>query len=169
MHPRTRAPRNGLCNGHARAGQRQSDTGEDREKPTKSANADDRPWERLETATCKFLRKVRREFQKEFQCDPKRFRDVALRSVRRALPLRRGRPNDPRIDEALRMLERGRSIKEVLRLQLPNFDDMDAYGRYLAEKGIRTAIARRRRLKATQFRVKGSLKAIRQRIQQEVV
>jgi predicted oxidoreductase len=43
------------------------------------------------------------------------------------------------------MLEQGKSIKEVLRLQTRNFDKVDTYGRYLAEKGLRTAVSRRRK------------------------
>jgi predicted oxidoreductase len=43
------------------------------------------------------------------------------------------------------MLEQGKSIKEILRLQTRGFDKLDTYGRYLAEKGLRTAIARRRK------------------------
>jgi predicted oxidoreductase len=43
------------------------------------------------------------------------------------------------------MIEQGKSIKEVLQLQTRNFDKVDAYGRYLAEKGLRTAVTRRRK------------------------
>jgi hypothetical protein len=43
------------------------------------------------------------------------------------------------------MIQQGKSIKEILRCQIPDFQQMDTYGRYLAEKGLRTAIARRRR------------------------
>jgi predicted oxidoreductase len=37
------------------------------------------------------------------------------------------------------------AVKEILRLQTRGFDKLDTYGRYLAEKGLRTAIARRRK------------------------
>ena len=33
----------------------------------------------------------------------------------------------------------------MLRLQIPGFERLDTYGRYLAEKGLRAAIARRRK------------------------
>ena len=45
----------------------------------------------------------------------------------------------------MRMIEQGKTVKEILRLQTRGFDKLDAYGRYLAEKGLRMAIARRRR------------------------
>jgi len=69
---------------------------------------------------------------------------MILRLVRRELPPKRGRPNDPQIDSAVRLVQRGKTIKQVLRLQIPGFDKLDTYGRYLAEKGLRAAIARRR-------------------------
>ncbi len=99
--------------------------------------------EGLEALAREFGAKVRRECAEEFARDPKPFRASVLRLVRRELPLRRGRPNDPRLDAAMRLLEQGRSIKEILRLQISGFDKRDAYERYLAEKGLRTAIARR--------------------------
>ena len=43
------------------------------------------------------------------------------------------------------MVRQGKSVKEVLRSQVRSPDPMDAYGRYLAEKGLRGAIGRRRR------------------------
>jgi hypothetical protein len=43
------------------------------------------------------------------------------------------------------MFEHGKAIKEVLRMQVPGFDKLDTYWRYLAEKSLRTAIARRRK------------------------
>ncbi len=45
----------------------------------------------------------------------------------------------------MEMIEQGRTIKEVLRSQITHFEKLDAYGRYLAEKGLRGAIARRRK------------------------
>jgi hypothetical protein len=101
--------------------------------------------ERLEAFTGQFAEQIKREFAEELARDPKALRAAILRLVRRSLPLRRGRPNNPRIEAAVRMLEQGKSIKEVLRLQTRNFDKVDTYGRYLAEKGLRTAISRRRK------------------------
>lgn len=92
-----------------------------------------------------FLAKVHRECAEELARDPKTLRASILRLVRRELPLRRGRPNDPRIDAAVRMLEQGKSVKEILRLQTRGFDKLDTYGRYLADKGLRAAITRRRK------------------------
>ena len=103
------------------------------------------PSPRLEALTREFGRRVRRECHQELVRDLKALRVAILQMVRREFPLRRGRPNDPRIDAAIRMLEQGMSIKEILRFQTRGFDTLDTYGRYLAEKGLRAAIARRRR------------------------
>jgi len=43
------------------------------------------------------------------------------------------------------MVEQGRSVRDALRAQVPGLDAVDTYGRYLAEKGLRAAIARRRK------------------------
>jgi hypothetical protein len=101
--------------------------------------------ERLDAITRTFAEQVRTECAGELTRDPKALRAAVLQLVRRELPLRRGRPNDPRIDAAVRMREQGKSIKEILRLQTRNFDKVDTYGRYLAEKGLRTAVTRRRK------------------------
>ncbi len=100
----------------------------------------------LEAIARDFVAKVHRDCAEELAHDRKALRAAVLRLVRRELPLRRGRPNDPRIDAAVRMVEEGKSIKEILRLQTRNFDKVDTYGRYLAEKGLRTAVTRRRKL-----------------------
>src|SRR5437870_12904035 len=39
-----------------------------------------------------------------------------------------------------------KSIKEVLDSQIPHFESLDTYSRYLAEKGLRAALSRRWRL-----------------------
>jgi hypothetical protein len=43
------------------------------------------------------------------------------------------------------MIRQGKTIKEILRLQTPRFEELDVYGRYLAEKGLRMGITRRRK------------------------
>lgn len=101
--------------------------------------------ERLEAFTGQFAEQIKREFAEELVRDPKALKTAVLRLLRRALPLKRGRPNDPRIDAAVRMREQGKSIREILELQTRNFDKVDTYGRYLAEKGLRTAVTRRRK------------------------
>ena len=89
---------------------------------------------------------LKTHFAQEIARDARAFKKLVLRLIRRELPPRCGRPNDPRIDSAVRMVEKqGKSVKEVLRSQIPNFDCMDAYARYLAEKGLRTAVARRKK------------------------
>jgi hypothetical protein len=99
---------------------------------------------KLEAAALDFTARLKRDFLQDIACNPRDFKNQVLRLVRRTLPPRRGRPNDPCIDAALRMVERGNSVKEVLRSQIADFEKLDAYGRYLAEKGLRAAIARRR-------------------------
>ncbi len=108
-------------------------------------STDRRPLERLEAVTSNFTEQISREFAPEISRDPKTFKKSILRLVRRQLPPRRGRPNDPRIDAAVRMFEQGKRVKEILRLQIPGFEKVDTYGRYLADKGLRAAIARRRK------------------------
>ena len=91
-----------------------------------------------------FLSTLRRDFSGEIAHDARGFRKQVLRLVRLGLPPRRGRPCDPRFDAALAMVKQRNTIKEVLRRQIPNFDQLDAYTRYLADKGLRQALARRR-------------------------
>jgi hypothetical protein len=100
---------------------------------------------RLETLTRDFTAHIRRDFAQEITSDPKTFKKSLLKLIGRQLPPRRGRPNDPRLDVAVRMVERGKTVKEVLRMQIPDFDKLDTFGRYLVEKGLRAAIARRRK------------------------
>jgi hypothetical protein len=109
----------------------------------KSNRASIRPSS-LEEAIRQFGNRLKRDFGGELARDPTIFKKQVVRLIRRELPPRPGRPNDPRLDAAVRMLEQGKSSKDVLRSQIPNFDEMDTYGRYLAEKGLRAALARRR-------------------------
>jgi hypothetical protein len=103
----------------------------------------------LEGMTRDFAHRLRRNFAQEITQDAKEFKKRVLQFVRRELPPRRGRPNDPRLDAAARMVAQGRSLREVLRAQVPGFDELDTYGRYLAEKGLRSAVSRRHRLTRT--------------------
>ena len=99
----------------------------------------------IEQATREFVVGVKNRFQDQIEQDPAGFKKQIVKLLRRELPLRRGRPNDPRLDAAARLVEQGKSPKDVLRVQIPDFDEMDTYSRYLAEKGLRAALARRRR------------------------
>jgi hypothetical protein len=71
-------------------------------------STDRRPLERLEAVTSNFTEQISREFAPEISRDPKTFKKSILGLVRRHLPPRRGRPNDPRIDAAVRMFEQGK-------------------------------------------------------------
>jgi len=115
-------------------------------KTSTSSRQDAQPrFKYLEALTRDFTEQLQREFAQEITSDPKAFKTYLIRLVRRTLPPRRGRPNDPRIDSAMQMIEEGKTVKEVLRSQVPGFDKLDIYGRYLADKGLRAAIARRRK------------------------
>lgn len=74
---------------------------------------------------------------------PREFTKQVIHLIRRELPPRPGQPNDPRLDAAARLVQQGRTVRQVLRLQIPGFERRDAYSRYLAEKGLRAALADR--------------------------
>jgi hypothetical protein len=99
----------------------------------------------VEAAVCDFASFLKVHFPDNITADPRAFKKIVLRLVRRELPPKRGRPNDPQIDAAVRLVQQGRSVKDVLHLQIRGFEKLDTYGRYLAEKGLRAAIARRRK------------------------
>jgi hypothetical protein len=100
---------------------------------------------------------LKRKFAQEIMNDATAFKKHVVRLIRRELPPRRGRPANPALDAAVRMIEQGKTFRDVLRLQVPNFEQMDTYGRYLAEKGLREAIARRRGQRAVRAKVESRL------------
>jgi hypothetical protein len=75
--------------------------------------------------------------------DLKSFRTALERAVRAQFPLKRGRPCDPLLDEACRMVAQGRPIPEVLRAQIRDWDRLDPYTRMLASKWLHHAYRRR--------------------------
>ena len=97
----------------------------------------------VEAAVCDFASFLKIHFSDNITADPRAFKKLVLHLIHRELPPRRGRPNDPQIDSAVRLVQEGKTVKQVLRLQIPGFDKLDTYGRYLAEKGLRAAITRR--------------------------
>ncbi len=101
--------------------------------------------ENLQDWVKKFAAQLTQKFAQEIALDGRRFKKQVLKLVRRGLPPGPGRPNDPHLDAACRMIHQGKTVKQVLRVQIPDFDRLDSYGRYLAEKGLRAAIARRRK------------------------
>jgi hypothetical protein len=101
--------------------------------------------ERLEAFTGHLAEQIKREFAEELARDPKAIQTAVLRLLRRALPLKRGRPTNPLIDDALRMHEQGKPVEEILRFKVRGFDKLDTWGRMLAKKGLHTAISRRRK------------------------
>ena len=99
----------------------------------------------LEAVARDFTAGLKRQFAEEITRRPRDFKKQVLWLIRRQLPPRRGRPNDPQIDAALAMLRQGKTVRQVLRVQVRGFNQLDTYGRYLAEKALRQAVARRRR------------------------
>jgi len=112
----------------------------------------------LEDAIRQIGDRLKRDFAEEMAGDPTTFKKRVVSLIRRGLPPRRGRPNDPRFDVAILMIKQGKSVKDVLRTQIPNFDQMDTYGRYLAEKGLRFALVRRCRFTSQQTVLRAHLK-----------
>ena len=100
----------------------------------------------LEQVISQFAARLTENFADQISPDPSAFKKRVLRLMRRALPPRPGRPNDPRLDAACRMIQQGNTVKQVLQVQVPDFDRLDTYGSYLAEKGLRAALARRLRI-----------------------
>lgn len=101
----------------------------------------------LESSVRQFALRLKDDFANEIACDARGFKKKVLHWLRQELPPRRGRPNDPRLDAAARMIAQGKTTREVLAAQVPGFGRLDTYGRYLAEKGLRAAIGRRRKQK----------------------
>jgi len=102
----------------------------------------------VESAAREFAAFLKNHFAIEIARDARGFKKSLLRWIRRELPPRRGRPNDPRLDAAAQMVAQGKSVRDVLRMQIADIDTLDSYGRYLAEKGLRAALARRGRSEA---------------------
>jgi hypothetical protein len=104
-----------------------------------------RSYRKLLRLTAAFTESLRREpeFAEAIRADLRRFRGDLLRAVRAQLRLRRGRPTDPLLDSACALLKQGKAVAEVLRSQIPGFATLDPYTKYLAEKGLRQAAARR--------------------------
>jgi hypothetical protein len=75
---------------------------------------------------------------------PRNFRADLLGLIRAQFPLRRGRPPDPLLDEAYRMVDQGKSVPQVARIQFPDWSRKDPYERYLIVKGLGQAVRRRR-------------------------
>lgn len=110
----------------------------------------------LEAATRDFAANLKRSFSRAIADSPRDFKKQVIHLIRRELPPRPGRPLDPRLDAAAHLVQRGRTIRQVLRIQLTGFEQMDPYARYLSEKGLRAAIARRRAHRSATKKVTGT-------------
>ena len=85
------------------------------------------------------------DFAEAVSADMRGFRADVLRAVRAQFRLRRGCRPDPLLDRACELMSQGKTAPEVLRSQIPGFDALDPYTRYLAGKGLRQAAVRRNR------------------------
>ena len=93
----------------------------------------------LEQTVRRFRLEIRNRFRDQIARDAQRFKKLIIHLVRWQLPPQPGRPPDPQIDAAVRLVQQGRTVKAVLRLQIPDFDRLDTFGRYLTEKALRAA------------------------------
>lgn len=98
-----------------------------------------------DTIARNFARQLRQKFWREIADNPRDFKKQILRAIRRELPPGRGRPASPQIETAIKMLQQGKTVREVLQHQVEGFEQVDSYGRYLMEKALRQAMARRQR------------------------
>jgi hypothetical protein len=99
----------------------------------------------LEVVARDFATSLKHDFAEDMLRRPRDFKKQILRLISRELPPRPGRPIDPKIEATLAMLEQGKTLRQVLRSHVQGFDQLDTYGRYLMQKALRQAIARRRR------------------------
>jgi hypothetical protein len=90
-----------------------------------------------------FTDSLQRDYAHQIAKDPRAFKRSVVRLIRLGLPPGRGRPASPRIETAIEMLQQGKTVREVLQEQIEGFEQVDAYGRYLMEKALRQAMARR--------------------------
>ncbi len=81
----------------------------------------------------RFVTRLRRdrELAEAARGDPATFRAALVKVVRSLFPVQ--------------LVSEGRSIGDVLREQVKDWDRQDSYARYLASKGLRQAVKRRRR------------------------
>lgn len=99
----------------------------------------------LEHATQAFAQALRSDFAEEATRDPSAFKQRVVQLIRRSLPPRRGRPVHPKTEAAFALRQQGKTVRQILRLQIQNFDQLDTWGRMLAEKGLRQKLTRRER------------------------
>jgi hypothetical protein len=106
-------------------------------------------YQKLSTLTKGFAALLRRDRQLRpfIKRDLGGFRDDLQRQIRAVFPIPRGAKRKAHLDEAYRLMKRGMSSTEILRLQVPNWDELDTYTRYLMNKAVCQAYSRRNRSK----------------------
>lgn len=108
-------------------------------------NEIEKPPVDVDSAIRDFAAKLRRDYSQELETDARGFKKRAVRLLRGELPPGRGRPTDPQLDAAARLVDQGKPVRDVVRWLIPGYDKMDTAGRYWASKGLRAALARRRK------------------------
>jgi hypothetical protein len=96
----------------------------------------------LAIETRKFADRLKKVFSAEISQNAVNFKKSVVRLIR-PLPPRPGRRNDPRIDAAILLLKQGKTLRDVLRIQIPGFEQMDPYTQILADRGLRKSLAAR--------------------------
>jgi hypothetical protein len=91
----------------------------------------------------RFAGRLKKLFSAEIAKNDVRFKKLVVKLLRKALPPRPGRRNDPRINFAIHLLQQGKTLREVLQIQIPDFESMDSYARILADRGLRKSLAAR--------------------------
>jgi len=115
----------------------------------------------LANSVATFCETLRNEaaLQALIRSSPRNFRADLLGLIRAQFPLRRGRPPDPQLDKAYRMVAEGKSVPQVARKQFSDWSRKDPYERYLILKGLGQAVRRRRPRPYKNTTVKESRKA----------
>jgi hypothetical protein len=99
--------------------------------------------ELLAIETRRFAGRLKKLFAAEITENAVSFKKRVVVLLRRALPPGRGRRNDPKIDAAIQLLQEGKTVRDVLQIQISSFENMDSYGRILADRGLRKSLAAR--------------------------
>ena len=97
----------------------------------------------LGVETRRFADRLKKMFSTEITRNAVTFKKLVLRLVRRALPPRPGHRNDPQIDAAIQLLQQGKTVRDVLQMQIPDFEKMDSYARILSDRGLRKSLGAR--------------------------
>lgn len=102
---------------------------------------------KLSTLHRRLIRSVTRDrlLSEQIKFNLSNFRQELVNLTIAAFPLKTGRRADPRVDDACEKVRQGKTVTQVLKEQIPNWDDLDPYSQMLARKGLNEAVNRRKR------------------------